>query len=143
MGVKTVKRLAADILKVGESRIWMDPEKVEEVENAVTRADVRRLIKSGVIRERPPSTPSRGRVRARSGRKGIGSRKGTKGARMAVTWVERARAQRSLLKSLRDKKVISRRMYRKLYMMVKGGAFSSRAMLMNYIASLRERGELI
>ncbi|MCS7138595.1 MAG: 50S ribosomal protein L19e, partial [Crenarchaeota archaeon] len=40
MSVKTVRRLAAEILKVGESRIWIDPERLEDVENAVTRADV-------------------------------------------------------------------------------------------------------
>lgn len=141
MSVKTVRRLAADILKVGESRIWIDPARIEEVEDAVTRADVRRLIKSGVIRERPPSTPSRGRVRARSGRRGPGSRKGAKGARMTVTWVEKVRAQRRLLKQLRDKGVVSRSLYRRLCLMVKGGAFPSRRVLMNYIASLKERGE--
>jgi len=141
LSVKTVKRLAADILKVGASRIWIDPERIEDVENAVTRADVRRLIKSGVIMERPASTPSRGRVRMRSGGRGPGSRKGAKGARMTVTWVEKARAQRRLLKELRNRRVISRRLYRRLYLMVKGGAFSSRRVLMNYVASLKERGE--
>jgi len=141
LSIKTVKRLAADILKVGESRIWIDPERTGEVEDAVTRADVRRLIKSGVIRERPASTPSRGRVRMRSGRSGPGSRKGAKGARMTVTWVEKVRAQRRLLRQLRDKGVVSRRLYRRLYLMVKGGAFASRRVLLNYVASLKERGE--
>ena len=141
MSIKTVRRLAADIMKVGESRIWIDPARIEEVEDAITRADVRRLIKSGVIREKPPSTPSRGGVRGGSGGRGPGSRKGAKGARMTVTWVERVRAQRSLLKQLRDKGVVSRRLYRRLYLMVKGGAFSSRRVLMNYVASLKERGE--
>jgi len=141
LSIKTVKRLAADILKVGESRIWIDPERTGEVEDAVTRADVRRLIKSGVIRERPASTPSRGRVRMGSGRSGPGSRKGAKGARMTVTWVEKVRAQRRLLRQLRDKGVVSRRLYRRLYLMVKGGAFASRRVLLNYVASLKERGE--
>jgi len=141
LSIKTVRRLAADIMKVGESRIWIDPARIGEVEDAVTRADVRRLIKSGVIRERPPSTPSRGRVRERSVGRGPGSRKGAKGARMTVTWVEKVRAQRRLLKQLRDKGVVSRRLYRRLYLMVKGGAFSSRRVLMNYVASLKERGE--
>ncbi len=143
MSIKTVKRLAADILKVGESRILIDPARIEEVEDAVTRADVRRLIKSGVIRERPPSTPSRGRARARNRRRGPGSRKGAKGARMTVTWVEKVRAQRRLLKQLRDRGVVSRSLYRRLYLMVKGGSFSSRRVLMNYIATLKEKGRLL
>ncbi|MBO3800280.1 MAG: 50S ribosomal protein L19e [Candidatus Brockarchaeota archaeon] len=143
MGVKTVKRLAADILKVGESRIWIDPQRLEEVENAVTRADVRRLIKSGIIKKRPASTPSRGRFRARSSRRGPGSKKGAKGARISVTWVEKVRAQRRLLKELRSSKVISSKVYRRLYLMVKGGAFASKRALMNYVLSLKERGEAV
>ncbi|MGQ9478577.1 MAG: 50S ribosomal protein L19e [Thermoproteota archaeon] len=141
MGIRTVRRLAADILGVGESRVWIDPGRLEDVENAVTRTDVRRLIKSGVIRKRPSSTPSRGRVRERGSRRGPGSRKGAKGARLGVTWVEKVRAQRRILKSLRDRGVISRRLYRKLYLMVKGGAFPSRRSLLQHVSTLVERGE--
>ncbi|HDD33891.1 MAG TPA: 50S ribosomal protein L19e, partial [Thermofilaceae archaeon] len=44
MWARMVRRLAAEILGVGESRVWIDPEKLERVETAVTREDVRRLI---------------------------------------------------------------------------------------------------
>jgi large subunit ribosomal protein L19e len=40
MSKNTQKRLAADILKAGESRIWIDNDSLDEVSKAITRADV-------------------------------------------------------------------------------------------------------
>ncbi|MEM4532476.1 MAG: 50S ribosomal protein L19e, partial [Desulfurococcaceae archaeon] len=41
------KKLAAEILDVGVSRIWIDPSRVDEVVEAITREDIKRLIKDG------------------------------------------------------------------------------------------------
>ncbi|MEM2920693.1 MAG: 50S ribosomal protein L19e [Candidatus Bathyarchaeia archaeon] len=147
MGLKTAKRLAADMMSVGLSRVWIDPERLEDVESAVTRGDVRRLISEGVIRKRPPSNPSKGRLRLKlmakkkGRRSGPGSRKGTR--RGGVGWVEKVRAQRKLLKDLRDKGEISRSVYRELYYKVKGGVFASKRALLEQVESLKgveERG---
>ena len=40
-GLTLQKKLAADILKVGETRVVMDPEHLEDIKNAITRADIR------------------------------------------------------------------------------------------------------
>ena len=40
------KRLAAEILGVGESRIWIDPNRIEDVADAITREEIRGLIKT-------------------------------------------------------------------------------------------------
>lgn len=150
MGIKTVRRLAAAIAKVGESRIWLDPERLEDFENVATRAEVRRLLKEGAIKIRPASTPSRGRKRlmkkkrSAGRRRGHGSRKGKKGARAseASSWVAKVRAQRKLLRELRDSGKISRSLYRKLYLKVKGGAFSSKRHLLDYVNTLISGGEV-
>ena len=65
MTIKTIKRMAADILKVGESRIWIDPERENTLYDVVSREQVKKLIHDGVIKKLPPSTPSRGRIRIR------------------------------------------------------------------------------
>ncbi|MGB9201751.1 50S ribosomal protein L19e, partial [Methanobacterium sp.] len=44
MNLTTQKRLAADILKVGVNKVWIDPETVEEVSRAITRESVKQLI---------------------------------------------------------------------------------------------------
>jgi len=132
------RRLAAEILDVGESRIWIDPEKLDRVAAVISREEVRKLIKDGVIKVRPPSTPSRGRIRARlmqkkkGRRRGPGSRKGSR-VNEKDLWVAKIRALRRYLRYLRKRKLIDRRTYRKLYLMTKGGAFRSVRHLKTYL----------
>ena len=82
------RRLAADILKVGVERVWIDPEAAEEVSSAITREDIRKLIEEGIIKRKQKKGVSRGRARERARkrklgrRRGHGSRKGTKYARL-------------------------------------------------------------
>ncbi|MEM3518905.1 MAG: 50S ribosomal protein L19e [Candidatus Hadarchaeales archaeon] len=141
------KKIAAQILGVGVSRVWIDPERADEVAAALTREDIRALVKDGVIRKRDEATPSRGRWRERmkkrraGRRRGHGSRKGASGARTPrkEKWMGTVRAVRERLRELREKGVLSSRDYRRLYRMAGGGAFKSRAHVDAY---LRERGIL-
>jgi len=137
--IRTVRRLAADILKVGESRVWIDPSNLDKVETAITRGDVRRLIKEGVIRKEPPSTPSRGRWRIKHERRRKGRRRGSgrrKGPWISEKelWMARVRAQRKFLKLVRERGLIDAKTYRRLRALVKGGAFKS-------VNQLKERVE--
>ena len=134
------RRLAAQILGVGESRIRIVPETDEDredIESAITREDVEKLIKRGIIRVEPAKSNSRGRwrelkeKRAKGRRRGPGRRKGKAGARAdrKRQWINKIRKMRRYLKYLRDKGIISRRLYRKYYRLAKGGMFSSLAAL--------------
>ena len=53
MNLTTQKRLAANILKVGLNRVWIDPEQIEEVSRAITREGVKQLINNGAIKAKP------------------------------------------------------------------------------------------
>ncbi len=139
------KRLAAEVLGVGTSRIWIDPGAVEEVSNAITREEIRRLIKEGIIQVIPSHSPSRGRWREKhlakkKGRhRGHGSRKGRASARRDPKreWMYRIRKMRRYLRWLRDNNVIDRRTYRQLYRWAKGGMFPTFASLQRW---LKEHG---
>jgi len=136
--LSVIRRMAAEELKVGVSRVWIDPEATDRLIMVVSREDVRRLIKDGIIRKRPPSTPSRGRARIRHEKRKKGRRRGPgkrKGPRFdeKELWVNRIRAQRRFLRALRDKGIIDRRTYRRLYRLAKGGFFRSLAHLKLYI----------
>jgi len=138
MGLKLTfqKRLAADLLKCGIHRVKIDPEKLEEVSEAITREDIRRLIKDGVIYKEQKKGVSRARVRARKRKKrGPGSRKGKKYSRISrkEQWMMRVRAQRKKLRELRDRGLITKTIYRKIYRMVKAGSFKSVAAMMEYL----------
>ncbi len=138
MTLRTVRRLAADILGVGENRIWIDPENLDRIAEAMTREEVRALIKDGLIKAKPIKGISRARIRKRKlqkkkgRRKGPGSRKGPTINRKRL-WIMKVRAQRKFLRLLRKRRIITKKVYRKLYMMVKGGAFDSIAQIKTYI----------
>jgi large subunit ribosomal protein L19e len=57
------RRMAARILKCGLYRVWIDPDQIDEVAEAVTRGDIRRLISYRVIQKRQKLGVSRGRTR--------------------------------------------------------------------------------
>jgi len=139
-----VARLAAEILGVGESRIWIDPRRLSEVTEAVSKDDVRKLIKEGVIKVEQKKGNSRARWKVRheqrkkGRRRGYGKRKGKATARQdpKEAWMHRIRKIRRYLKYLRDHEVIDRRTYRELYLKAKGGMFDSLSNLKMY---MRER----
>ena len=147
MSTKTVRRMAAAIMKVGESRIWIDPSRMEDVESAITREDVRRLISEGAILKRQQQTPSRGRLRLRKAERrlgrhrGGGSRKGTRESRNPSKreWITKVRAQRALLAELRANRKITPSVYRDLYRQVKGGQFQGIRALQSAVASQEEK----
>jgi large subunit ribosomal protein L19e len=127
------KRLAADVLNVGKNRIRFDPDAQAEIAEAITREDVRELVAQGTIEAKDKSGNSQGRARGRANkrsyghRKGPGKRKGTKGARRPrkQDWESRIRAQRRVLKELRDDGTLDRTQYRELYNKAGGGEFDS------------------
>lgn len=147
MDLSLQKRLAAEVLGVGESRIWIDPDKIEDVEGAVTKEEIRRLIKEGVIRVKPVKGNSRARwkerheKRKKGRRRGPGKRKGAKTARLSKkeAWMNRIRKIRRYLRYLRDRGIIDRKTYRRLYMLAKGGVFKSLSSLKSY---MKEQGLL-
>ncbi len=130
------KRVAADLLGCGVNRVRFDPERLEEIAEAITREEIRFLIKDGAIFKAPERGVSRARVRARKRKKrGPGSRKGAKYSRVSrkELWMAKVRAQRRRLRELRDKKLITVSDYRRVYRMVKAGAFKSVAAMMEYL----------
>jgi large subunit ribosomal protein L19e len=141
MSFKAQKRLAAEILKCGENRIYFDPYLIEDIRMAITREDIRNLIKEGVIKKRYKKGISKHRKNIRHERKkkgrarGLGKRKGSKYARYPKkkAWMSRIRPQRRELKKLRDRKLITAATYRKLYKNAKGGMFNSVAQMNRYI----------
>lgn len=140
MNLTTQKRLAAEILKVGVNRVWIDPDHSEEVSQAITREGVKKLIADGTIKARPKKGISSYRSKkiaeqkSKGRRKGRGSIKGAKGARnpKKKAWMTTIRALRTDLKDMRDNREINRTTYRKLYKMAKGGAFRSKSYMKTY-----------
>lgn len=135
------KRLAADVLDVGENRVWFDPGEQEEIRDAITRDDIRDLVDRGIIDAKDAKSNSRGRARERDQKRnyghrtGPGTRRGKAGARRdsRTEWIDGIRAQRKVLRELRDSGELTPGEYRELYAKASGGEFRSVRYLHNYI----------
>ena len=133
--------MAAELLKVGEGRIWIDPERIDDVEAAITREEIRKLIHEGAIQSRPKQGVSRSRAKVlqEKRRRGLGRGPGRKGgsdrARISKkqAWMVRIRALRKKLRDMKANRVISESVYRRLYAMAGSGVFESIAELERYI----------
>jgi len=147
LSLRSQRRLAAELLKVGEGLVWIDPERMDDVEAAITREEIRRLIHEGTIQRRPEKGVSRVRARGlhEKRRRGLGRGPGRKkgSARAKVSkkeaWMERIRALRERLRELKANRVITESVYRRLYDMANSGVFESTADLERHIKT-RELG---
>lgn len=141
--LRVQRRMAAELLDCGKNRIWIDPLHTDEVANAITREDVRRLIRQDIIQKEDAQGTSRGRARhnerqkEKGRRRGPGSRKGSKGARnpKKEDWKTRIRALRDQLRTLRDQGRISSSTYRTYYNRAKGGEYTSRKHLLSHLVT--------
>lgn len=139
--LRNQRRLAAQILKVGQDRVWIDPNRIEDVEAAITREEIRKLIHEGVIKPLKEKGVSRARARVvhekkkKGLRRGPGSRSGAAKAKVSKkeAWMNKIRALRKRLRELKAQKVITESIYRKLYVMAKSGKFASVADMERYI----------
>jgi large subunit ribosomal protein L19e len=143
MKLTTQRRLASELLKCGIHRIWIDPDRISELEEAITKKDIRNLIKNRAIKKLPARGISKARkkiklLKKRKGkRKGIGSRKSSSYARLSKKqqWAQRIRVQRKVLRNLRNLGKITKQIYRKYYLLAKGGMFKSKAHLESQLKS--------
>jgi len=139
--LKSQRRLAAQILKVGQNRVWIEPKRVDDVEAAITREEIRKLIHEGVIKSLPEKGVSHARARIihekkkKGRRRGPGSRGGSAHAKISKkeAWMNKIRALRKRLRQLKTNRTITESVYRKLYKMASSGRFESVADLERYL----------
>lgn len=148
MDLRKAKELAARILKVGESKIYIDPKNLKKVEEAMTKDDVRGLIAERIIKKRKENYQSRGRSRIaikqrqKGRRRGKGKRKGTKNTRIdkKSNWMHKVRAQRKMLKELKktNPKDVEEKGYGNLYKKIKGNFFKGKNYLKEYVSGVKK-----
>ena len=141
MNLANQKRISAELLNVGTTKVWFDPDRLTEIKEAITKNDLRNLIKKKAIQSRPELGSSRVRARKRlvqrrKGRQaGPGTRKGSSTARLSrkETWMLTVRSQREFIKELKDKALVEGKIYRNLYSKVKGGYFRNKRHIKLYL----------
>jgi len=141
MNLTLQRRLASQILKCAPEKVKFNTEKLADLKESITKADVKSMIAKGAITVKATAESSRGRIRKvqaqkkKGLRKGLGSRKGTANARSneKEVWMNKIRKQRDFLKQLRDKSKITPAIYQKLFRKAKGGYFRSQRHLKLYM----------
>ncbi len=139
------RTMAAKIMKCGKSRVWMDPTRVADIEEAITSEDVRRLVRDGVIAKKPKKGLSNFRTKKiaaqkkKGRRRNRGSIKGKTSGQKKQAWMRTIRSIRKLLGELKETGRITNATYRDIYTKSKSGFFRSKAHVMNYL----ERNNLL
>ena len=135
--LRSQRRLAAQILKVGQNRVWIDPDRMDDVEGAITREEVRKLIHEKIIDSLPEKGVSRARAKIigekkRKGRRsGPGSLTGAGYAKVTKkeAWMKKIRSLRRKLRELKASRIITEATYSQYYRMAGSGRFQSIAEL--------------
>jgi large subunit ribosomal protein L19e len=141
MKLHVQKRLAASILKRSKKKVVIDNSRLDDVKEAITRFDIKSLIKDKAIKAKPVKGPSKVRTRkireqkSKGRRSGHGSRKGKATARLSrkESWMIRIRNQRAFLFELKSKGMLENKDFRELYNKAKGGYFRSKRHIKLYI----------
>lgn len=143
MSVKSARRIASQLLGVGENKVRIKSGEVKRAAEALTRDDIRGLIRDGAVFSAGVRGVSRARARVRARqkkkgrRRGIGKRRGRKYSKVSrkTRWMAMVRAQREYLSGLFSEKRIDRKTRKHVYLMIKGRAFKGRAAVMAYLKS--------
>ncbi len=140
------KRMASELLGVGKSRVRLDPDITEQLQDSITRESIRGWLSAGVIWVVPKKGNSRGRFRVRHLKRkkrglGQGSKKGAQGARVGKKslWVARVRMLRHVLKTKRDRGEITNQDFKSLYLQIKGAQIRTRKRLDEELAKVQRR----
>ena len=140
VNLKSKKRLVSRIMGVGVHRVWLDSDHLDDVEDAITRDNIRGLITANTIKIKPFKGTSRGRAKLKKiqrKKRGTtaGSKQGRKGARVGKKqlYVKKIRSLRYLLKVFKDRKQINNQQFWELYKMAGGNIVRNKAHLLSLI----------
>ncbi|KAM0673459.1 60S ribosomal protein L19 [Gurleya vavrai] len=139
--LKTIRRLASEILDCGRNKVWLDPNEHLRLTSALTRQKVNELIQDNLIIKKPNAMHSRFHVRKRQAEVAKGRHRGpgkVRGCKNAIVsektrWMKRVREMRVTLCEMRDRDYVNATEYRELYAKVKGNFFKNNKALVEFV----------
>jgi len=136
MIMENQRRLAAEIMNVGKGKILFDKNKLEDIKKAITRLDIKDLIKEGTIKVRP-NKKSRKKIKKKI-RRGVGSRRMQ--PRMRKTkYIFKIRKLRKYIQRLLNEKVIDKSEKKQLRKMAKAGELRSLRHLQEHLTGVMKK----
>jgi len=144
VNLKAKKRLASRVTGVGIHRIKFDTDHLDDIADAITRANIRSLITANTIRIKSFTGTSKGRAhkkKAQKNKRGTtqGAKKGKKGARVGKkqVYVAKVRSLRRLLKIAKDRKDLTNPEFWVLYKKVGGNTVRNKAHLRTLMEEIK------
>ncbi|MCH7877444.1 MAG: 50S ribosomal protein L19e [Thaumarchaeota archaeon] len=144
VNLKAKKRLASRVTGVGIHRIKFDTDHLDDIADAITRANIRSLITANTIRIKSFTGTSRGRAQRKKDQKNKrgttqGSKHGKKGARVGKkeVYVAKVRSLRRLLKIAKDRKDLTNPEFWALYKKVGGNTVRNKAHLRTLMEEIK------
>lgn len=136
--LQTRKDIASKVLKVGLNRVWFDPSRLDDIKSAITRNDIKDLIKEEAIKKRAVKG-----VKRRAGKKHIlrkkkGRKKGPGKIKKYIVkrkteYIILIRKLRSYLRALKNRGMINSKEYQKLRRYARAGEFIKKQDINDYI----------
>ena len=146
VNLRAKKRLVSRVTGVGIHRIRFDADHLDDIADAITRANIRSLITANTIKIKSFTGTSKGRAhqkKAQRNKRGTtqGSKQGRKGARVGKkeVYVAKVRALRRLLKIAKDRKDLTNPEFWSLYKKVGGNTVRNKAHLRTLIDEIKEK----
>lgn len=130
------KLIASKVLHVGKNKVWLDPDRLAEIKEAITKQDIADLIKDGAIKKQPSSGSKRraGKVRLKRKMKGRRRNEGKiKFKNTKQNYPQQIRKLRALLKIFKNNNQITKEQYSKLRLSVKAGTIRNKQTLIEKI----------
>jgi large subunit ribosomal protein L19e len=132
---------------VGLKRIKFDSDHLDDVEDAITRENIRSLITANTIKIKQITGTSRGRAQLKKIQKRkrsvkSGSKKGTKGARgigKKQAYVIKVKSLRYRLKIAKDRKEITNKEFWNIYKKIGGNTIRNNAHLRTLIEEIKAK----
>ena len=125
------RRLAAYILKVGRNRVWLNPLKLKDIGDAITKIDITDLVKEGFIKKLPVVGVKRRAVKLRQlrkkkrGRKAVGRKRRTVNRKKEI-YMAKIRKIRAYLLALKKNNKIEGKQYRSFRLAAKAGIINTK-----------------
>ena len=127
------RRLASDILGVGRNKIWFDPLRLNDIQQALTRSDIDELIKDKAI-----FSKKKYHKKTRHKRKNKGTARIKKKINFRKRdYMRRIRKIRKYLKNMKESRKISVQEYHKFRKEAKAGKFTGLRHFIENVKSLK------
>jgi len=126
------KRLAADVLNVGIHKVWLNPDRITDIKEALTKQDIRDLIKDGAIKAKATNHK---KVKKKTKKRTTGKIK-KRPRRRKEKYIMLIRKLRRYLTGLKENKIIISKDYQRLRRLAKAGNFKSIEALKEYVKTV-------